>query len=166
MKSALVFFVFFYLSLLLESTWCIMCSIYFLHIDPIPSLICWVALTEDIKKGVLIVILAGFLASTFSSIHFFLFPTSYLIAFLTVYFVRSNVLELSKWQAYLVTGFISVEIVVMQLAGSGSPELLWPWGLFQSGLNIAIAPLVFWLCDNVYSLLNELHTRFTHEKRA
>ncbi len=107
---------------------------------------------------------AGLFASLFSSLPFFLFPLSYLVAFFTVYLVRINVLEMSKFQAYLMTGFISVEIVFILLAGSGNPELLWPWEMVQAILDIAIALPTFWVCEKCLRGLDEILARLRHEK--
>jgi len=164
MKAALVFITWIYISLIVETTWCVFCGPSLLHLDLIPALICWYALNDRLSRGALWVIGAGFLASLFSSLKFFLFPFSYLTAFLTVYFIRSNVLELTRFHAYLITAFISVEILVIQLAGSGNPELLWPWGLIQAGLNMAVAPVVFWICDRSLFILSEIVSKFHHEK--
>ncbi len=164
MKAIIVFFVLSYLSLLLQSSWCILCNTYFVHLDPIPALICWFALNEKLLRGALTVAIFGLLASLFSCLSFFLFPLSYLTAFFTVYFIRANVLEIPNIQAYLITGFVSIEILVVQLAGSGSPELLWPWGIIQAILNIAIAPLVFGLCKKCIAILTDFTARFSHEQ--
>ena len=164
MKTILVFLFLSYVSLLFESTWCIFCSLYFLHIDPLPALICWLSLKEDFWPGTLAVTVCGLMACLFSCLKFFLFPLAYLIGFFTVYFIRINMLELSKLQAYLITGFISIEMLVVQLAGSGSPELLWPWGLIQAVINFVIAPVVFWLCNKCLAALSNMVARFRHEK--
>ncbi len=164
MKTIAVFLSLSYLSLLIESTWCVFCDLYFLHIDPLPALICWISLNEDFWPGTLAVTICGLLASLFSCLDFFLFPVAYLIGFFTVYFIRINVLELSRLQAYLITGFISIEILVIQLAGSGTPELLWPWGIIQAVLNFAIAPTAFWMCDRCLALVASLVAKFSHEK--
>ncbi len=165
MKASLVFLILIYLSLIFETTWCVFCGLSFLHLDSIPALICWYGLNEKFSRGTLGVLIAGLMASLFSSLRFFLFPFSYLTAFFTVYFIRSNVLELTRLHAYLITGFISVEILVVQLAGSGNPELLWPWGLIQAGINVAVAPVIFWLCDRGLFFLNEIAAKFQHEKQ-
>ena len=164
MKATIVFLILLYISIVTETTWCIFCGISFLHVDSIPALICWYALNESLSRGSIGIAVAGLITSLFSSLPFFLFPFSYFVAFFTVYFIRSNVLELSNLHAYLITGFISVEILVIQLAGSGNPELLWPWGIIQSALNIAMSPVVFWICDKSLSILNEISARFRHEK--
>ena len=164
MKPVAVFIILVYISLLLESTWCIHCNSLFLHIDPAPPLVCWLALRTDPFRGGISVLVAGLLASLFSSLPFFLFPLAYLVAFFTVYLVRINVLEMSKFRAYLMTGFISVEIVFILLAGSGNPELLWPWEMVQAILNIAIAPPTFWVCEKCLRRFDEILARLRHEK--
>ncbi len=164
MMTLAVFLLLVYVSLLLESTWCMPCSLYPLHIDPLPALICWLALRSEPVPGVISVIIAGLATSLFSSLPFYLFPVSYLMAFLTVYLVRTNVLELPNTHAYLMTGFISVEILVVELSGSGNPELLWPWEIVQAVLNIAVSPLVFKICDKSLMAVTKISAKFCHEK--
>ena len=164
MFPSTVFFFLVYLSLILESTWCILCNPHFLRIDTIPALICWLALKSDPLPGAASVIVAGFLAALFSSLPFYLFPLSYLLAFFTIYLVRANVLEMPNLHAYLFTGFVSVEILVVQLSGSGNPELLWPWEMVQALLNMVFAPPVFWICDRCLNGLTKVTARFKHER--
>ncbi len=164
MTPAAVFLFLVYLSLVLESTWCILCSSHFLHIDTIPALICWLALKSEPVPGTVSVIVAGLIAALFSSVPFYLFPISYLMAFFTIYLVRANILEMPYLQAYFFTGFVSVEILVVQLSGSGNPELLWPWEMVQALLNMVFAPPVFWVCDRCLKGLTKVIARFRHER--
>jgi len=164
MEPVAVFSILAYIFLVLESTWCIYCNFIFLHFDPIPALISWLALRAAPFRGAISVLVAGILASLFSSLPFFLFPFSYLVAFFTIYLVRINVLEMSDFQAYLMTGFISVEIVFILLAGSGNPELLWPWEMVQAILNILIAPATFWVCEKFLKGLVGILKRLRHEE--
>ncbi len=127
-----------------------------IRIDAMAALLCWYGLRQEAPQGVIAVAFLGLLISAFSIIPAYVFPLSYLMGFLTVRYIVSNVLELSKWQVYLVTGFVSMEISVIQLAGSGNVDLFWPWGLLQALLNVITAPLFMFIFDRMQAVLRKL----------
>ncbi len=145
-----------YLAAAFQSSAGVFFQVGFIRLDAVPALICWYSLRQKVPQGVVAMVVFGLLISIFSTIPYYLFPISYVLGFLTVRYIISNVLELSKWQIYLLVGFLSMEIIVAQLAGSGSAELVWPWGLIQSALNVVTAPVFFFIFNRVEALLKRL----------
>ena len=141
MIETLCLFILGYLAIVFQSSAGVFFQIGLIRLDALPALICWFSLRQKIPQGLPVVVLFGFLVSIFSTIPAYVFPLSYALGFLTVRYIVSNVLELSMWQVYLMVGFLSMEIIVVQLAVSGNPELVWPWGLCQAVLDAATAPV-------------------------
>jgi len=159
MTPIVVLFLIGYAAILFQTTAGLFLQAGFVRVDMVPAIICWFSLRQESKEGVLPIALFGFLAANFSTIPEMVFPVSYLVAFSTVRYIVSNILELSDSRAYLITGFLSMEIIVIQLVGSGIPELVWPWGLIQSLFNAVIAPVVMYCCNATHSFLNGLENR-------
>ncbi len=127
-----------------------------IRLDAIPALICWYSLRQPLPLGMVAVAVLGLFVSVFSTIPMYVFPLSYVLGFLTIRYIISNVLELYPWQIYLLVGFLSLEIIVVQLAGSGNTELVWPWGLLQSGLNAISAPVFFFFFNKIDAILKKM----------
>ncbi|RUM92576.1 MAG: hypothetical protein DSZ23_00720 [Thermodesulfatator sp.] len=145
-----------YLSAVFQSGAGFFLQVGYVRPDAIPALICWFSLRQELPQGIAGILLLSFIVSAFSIIPFYVFPLSYLIGYLTVRYIVSNVLEITNWQVYLLVGFVSIEIIVIQLAGSGNAELVWPWGLIQALLNMATAPLFVFFFDGFFKILKKI----------
>ncbi len=126
------------------------------RLDALAALLCWFSLRQETLYGSIFILLFSLLLSTFSVLPVYVFPLSYLLGFFTVRYIAANVLELAPWQIYLITGFVSMEISVIQLVGSGNAELVWPWGLFQAVVNVFTAPVFMFIFNRVEALLRKL----------
>jgi len=149
-----IFLIFGYFSLLIESTLYFFDYSNFLHIDLIPALINWYALNENNWKGSFFIAFLATLASLFSILPFTAFLLAYILAFWIITYIKINLLELNKIQIHFFTFFISTEIQVVLLLWSGRPELLWPNGMIQGLINMALSPVVFLILNKLNLLLN------------
>ena len=155
MIETLCLFILGYAAAVFQSSAGVFFQIGLIRLDAVPALICCYSLRQDLPHGLMAITIFGFLVSFFSTIPAYLFPFSYVIGFLTVRYIVSNVLELVSWQVYVLTGFLSMEIIVVQLAGSGNAELVWPWGLFQALVNAATAPVFIFIWNRLEAVFRK-----------
>ena len=156
MYATACLFILGYMAAVLQSSAGALLQVGLVRLDALTALLCWYSLRRDALYGSVFVVVFGLLISSFSIIPAYVFPLSYLLGFLTVRYIVSNVLELSSWQVYLMTGFVSMEISVVQLAGSGSADLVWPWGVLQALVNVLTAPVLMAVFDRIEALLKKL----------
>ncbi len=156
MAATACLFILGYAAAVLQSSAGALLQVGLVRVDALAALLCWYSLRQDALYGAVFVVLFGLLISSFSIIPAYVFPLSYLLGFLTVRYIVSNVLELSSWQVYLMTGFVSMEISVVQLAGSGSVDLVWPWGVLQAFVNVLTAPVLMAVFGRIEALLKKL----------
>jgi len=156
MIDALSLFFLGYVAAVVQSSAGVFFQIGLIRLDAVPALICCYSLRQDIPHGILVITFFGLLISCFSTLPAYVFPFSYVIGFLTMRYIVSNVLDLAGWQIYVLAGFLSMEIIVVQLAGSGNAELVWPWGLFQALVNVVIAPVFIFVWNRLEAVFRKL----------
>ncbi len=158
MKTSLIFLLLSYLSLLLNTTSQFPERLSFLHIDLLPALLNWYALNEQTFKGSFLILLVAAISSLFSVLPFWSFFISYLIAFLIIRYICSNVLELSWLHIHLLTLFTSIEILVIEMIFTGTPELLWPYGMAQAFFNLLLSPFLFFIANTILEFKEQTST--------
>lgn len=159
MKETVVFLIASYLAALYQTSIGTFLQTGYIRLDAIAAIICWYGLRRHTFEGILPVFFTGLMAAQFSVVPWFVFPFSYLVAFFTVRYIISNILEVAWIHVVLITGFISMEICVIQLVGSKNPELVWPWGVFQALLNGISAPFFLSFCNRFYSGIEKIGSR-------
>ncbi len=138
-----------------------------MRLDAIPALICWYSLRQNnIPTGIVAITLLGLILSAFSTIPVYAFPVSYTVGFLTMRYIAANMIALSNWQIYLFTGFVSLEIIVLQMAASGNLELVWPWGFLQALIDVATAPFFYWIFNRILTFMEHINTKETTESNG
>ena len=158
MRVSLIFLLLSYLSLIINTVSQFPDRLSFLHIDLLPALLNWYALNEQTFKGSFFVLLVAAISSLFSVLPVWSFFTGYLIAFLIIRYICSNVLELSLLHIHLLTFFLSIEILVIEMIFTGTPELLWPFGMAQAFLNLLLSPFLFFIANLILNFKKETST--------
>ena len=156
MIEALCLFILGYVAAVFQSGAGAFFQIGLIRLDALPALICCYSLRQGLPYGALVITVFGLIVSCFSTMPAYVFPFSYIIGFLIVRYIVSNVLELANWQTYVLVGFLSMEIIVVQLAGSGNAELVWPWGLSQAVVNVVTAPVFIFFWNRLESVFRKL----------
>ncbi len=155
MKEFLFFLVLGYVLLVIESAAGGAGTFHGIRVTGVFALIVWFGVKVPIPEGLTAVLVLGVMAEGMTALQPGLYIGAYALAYLMVRYVVSHLMYTSMLHKILLVFFVSMNGTVVLLAGGGHVDMVWPWGVLQTGLN-GISALLFlalfdWLYGTVFS---------------
>lgn len=144
----------------LESAWHGVFMGRFLMFNGIVALLTWHGLRYEFPYGVLAPIVLGFLAGIFTIVASFLYLIVFLLAFLTVRYLKQYIFFTPLPHRMILVLGLSFAYNATLMLLTDAIDLVWPWALLQAIINAALSPFLF-LCFDEFS---GLVLRFTGKK--
>lgn len=137
----------------LESVWHGVFMGRFVMFNGIVALLAWHALRYEFPYGVLAPIVLGFLSGIFTIVASFLYLIVFLLAFLTVRYLKQYIFfSPIPHRMILVLGLSFAYTATLMLL-TDAIDLVWPWALLQAVINAVLSPFLFWCFDGFSSFM-------------
>jgi rod shape-determining protein MreD len=147
MKRHLWFLLTSFLLMLLQITFFTGIKAGYIVVDFLTPFIVWWSLRTPLPEGILTVLAAGILADTLSALPPGLFIFAWSLGYLTTRYIARHLNGTTMWHNMFITGFVTMETVVILQVGSQAIDLVWPWGIGQALLNSVLTSLFFRFFD-------------------
>ncbi|MEA3385576.1 MAG: hypothetical protein U9Q89_03895 [Thermodesulfobacteriota bacterium] len=154
MKKALVVIFFGYVLLLIETALGFQFQLGQIRLDGLVPLVAWYGLQYPLPGGILAVLGLGILSEQMSAMPVGLYVLAYAGEYLMIRYILNHIVCAAAWQQMMLVSFLSIEVVVVFLIGSGAAELLWPWGFAQAMLNGVLASFWFFVFNKANSFIS------------
>lgn len=128
-----------------------------LRIDGLCTLIAWLGTTAPFSPASAAGGLAvAVMAAMSTSVTWKAVVPAYLIGLGAASYMGINIIDITYQQKILIAGFISLLVNSVMLTGSGSLDLVWPWGILQALVNLVTAPLFLFMFDKMVAVSRRL----------